>query len=168
MKTLLLTTLLALFAVQPASSEAPSPSIGTGGQDLLKTMRKAQREYYELSFSYAMSGTQTGEIYEWRSHYAEGQIRPGRRFANQYGNTCRPFAETYKVGRHHGQNTGFGCKRQGADGWCKLREGNMLNCALEKEPDTADKVASEIKAVGNKATEAAKNAESSFWSWWPF
>lgn len=165
--TMIRITLLTLICCANAAYAA-SPSIGTRGDDPLSKLDREDREYYNLSFSYAMDSTLTDDFYEWRTATAEGKIRPGQRFANNEGHTCRPFAETFKVGKMLGQASGFGCKRQGENGWCKLHDGNMLTCALDKQEGMLDKIGREATSAGQRGSLFKDEAESSFWDWWPF
>jgi hypothetical protein len=131
-------------------------------------LNDAEREYYDKSFDYALETLKDDGVYEWRTATANGVIRAGKRFISKSKSTCRSFSESYTLGKYSGGMKGFGCKREGKDGWCKLRESSMLSCAFEPPQtvfDFIEQKAGNASEIGNrKRTET----EWSFRRWWPF
>lgn len=84
-----------------------------------------------MAFDYTMEVTKSNEFYEWQGYSGNGRITPGERFVSKSGYTCRSFSESFTVAGNRGTGTGIACKRQGRDGWCRLKEGNALTCAME-------------------------------------
>ncbi len=125
----------------------------------------AEQDYYNLSFSYAMASQPEGQPYSWKTYSSSGSITPGKIFTNKDGVPCRPFVESFVINGEKGTNSGYGCQRAGKEGWCKLKEGNMLSCALEP-PAT---VLEGVMRDSGEALERGKAPVRSFWQKWsPF
>lgn len=157
------------------SLSLPHTASALGGPDFVQSLTSAEQDYYDKSFSYAMEALADDQLYEWRTSDADGKIRAGTYFTNKTGGQCRGFSEIYRIGQQEGQLSGYGCKRDGRDGWCKLREGNMMSCALEAPNSTVEQVVESVKNVQNKSTSYERQAKDyqhnkteGFWSWWPF
>lgn len=173
LKFLLISALFGLFL--SGSAFAATASVATSGDNFVHMLSSAEQDYYDKSFSYAMDTLPPEQVYEWRTNSADGKIRAGKYFNNQSGGKCRTFSEIYRIGEQEGEIIGYGCKRDGRDGWCKLREGNMMSCALESPNNTLERVVEAVHDAQNKETSTERraadykhNKESSFWSWWPF
>lgn len=138
-------------------------------QDPLPLLQPNEQSYYRGSFSYAMSVMETDQIYDWRTETSEGQIRVGQEFMSKSKVLCRPFSETYTAHGKKGQFSGYGCERDGENnGWCKLVEGNMLNCAFEPADGFLEQTVDAITDVQTQGKGYQKRATSNFWDWWPF
>lgn len=131
-------------------------------------LNEAERDYYNQSFSYAMQTMKLDQVYEWRTTTSYGSIRAGKTFLSKSKTRCRSFSETFEIHGKVGELQGYGCKRDERDGWCKLREGNMLNCALEPPDNIIDKVIDGASKAKGNANTRILTAEYNFWSWWPF
>lgn len=97
----------------------------------LSLLSDAERSYYEQIFAYTMDNTAAGESYHWASYSGAGDIHVDAPFASKSGTTCRPYSETFTVQNTPGAYHGTACKRQGRDGWCRLKPGNANTCAME-------------------------------------
>ena len=98
----------------------------------LAELSDAERKYYALSFAYTMDAVQAGTPYAWGSYSGKGEITPSAAFISKSRSVCRNFTETYTIGGAAGAGEGIGCKRNGDEGWCKLRKGQAMTCAMEK------------------------------------
>ena len=52
-------------------------------------------------------------------------------FVSKSKANCRKFTETFTVAGKNGEGYGVGCKREGSEGWCKLKTSNAHTCAME-------------------------------------
>lgn len=145
--------------------QAVETKSATNQAHLFLNMGEAERDYYGKSFSYALFILEDDKTYEWRTAESEGKIRVGKKFKGKSGVQCRSFSELFTIHRQPGQNTGFGCKRGGREGWCKLKEGDLLSCALEPPNGFFETL---LDGAGSKARGYKNKAESSFWDWLPF
>lgn len=108
------------------------PSLAVAAKQQYVSLASAEKSYYALAFSYAMSTIKTGEAYEWKTYSSNGAIRPEDPFISRSGSECREFTETFTIQGVQGENVGVGCKRKGDDGWCRLGLKQALTCAMEK------------------------------------
>lgn len=90
-----------------------------------------EREYHSFVFDYAMGNLPAGKHYDWKTFESSGRIVVGDAFTSKSKSLCRPFSEEYHFSGMSGVMTGYGCKREGREGWCMLSNDNMLSCALE-------------------------------------
>ncbi len=97
----------------------------------LSLLSDAERDYYDQIFGYAMDNTTAGENYHWASYSGQGDIHVDAVFVSKSGVPCRPYSETFTVQNVGGSYHGTACKRQGADGWCRLKPTNANTCAME-------------------------------------
>lgn len=150
------------------TSQTDSTPSGLSKPNPFTLLNDAEQDYYLKSFDYALDTLKNDAIYEWRTATSEGAIRAGKRFVSKSNATCRSFSETYSLSGISGKMSGFGCKREGKDGWCKLREGNMLSCAFESPQtvfDFIEQKAGKASEIGNRKS---SEAEWSLRRWWPF
>lgn len=108
-----------------------APGTTTIYTSTLGELTNPEKEYYEQVFSYAMAAIQPGKHYDWKSYSGGGKITVDKVFTSKSGATCRKFQETFIINNHEGKNEGVGCKREGRDGWCKLKSTDALTCAME-------------------------------------
>ena len=108
-----------------------SPSAYAAQASSLSLLSNAERDYYEQIFGYTMDNTAAGENYQWKSYSGQGDIHVDAIFISKSGTPCRPYSETFTVQNIDGAYHGTACKRQGADGWCRLKPGNANTCAME-------------------------------------
>ena len=101
-------------------------------QTQVVSLSSAEKSYYALAFSYAMETQPTGKSYDWKTYSSGGTIAPEDAFISRSGSTCRQFTESYNVQGVEGTHEGVGCKRKGAEGWCRLGMKQALTCAMEK------------------------------------
>lgn len=135
--------------------------------DPFSILSEAERDYYELAFSYALGAVDDNVAYKWKSSASSGSVTPGKRFTTDKNVECRSFSESYVLYGNQGTTTGYGCKRQGHEGWCKLKIGDALTCALEA-PDSV--YGSAEKKASRVVTESWDkfHAVEAEWDWWPF
>jgi len=119
----ILPALLLLLTASPCLAAASSP---------LALLASPEQSYYEKVFVYTMEVTKPGEKYDWAGYTGKGSISVEAPFVSKSGATCRNFSETFTVQGQPGNGKGIGCKRAGAEGWCKLKPGNALTCAMEQ------------------------------------
>lgn len=147
------------------------------GAELFNLMDDAEREYYDQMFDYVMGKTSPNTKYEWKSYASSGEITPGQPVAGK-GTVCRQFKERVNfAGKTVNSLGGMGCKRVGADGWCRLPKNDMLSCAMEAPRGAAARAARDLSDVVNSAklkandagnkVRATQNDVTSSW-WWPF
>ncbi|MBV8938394.1 MAG: hypothetical protein JO089_00955 [Alphaproteobacteria bacterium] len=148
-------------AAPPAPAAAPKPRVTYSAEQLVGLMDDAELTFYYDTFDYVMEKVKPNETFPWKTYASNGEITPAGPFAGK-GTVCRSFREVVNVKNQHGAvYEGTGCKRVGADGWCKLRKNDVLSCALEPPRSLVDRTARDagdtVKSVTNKAS-----------SWWPF
>ncbi|MDE3060528.1 MAG: hypothetical protein KGJ06_05915 [Pseudomonadota bacterium] len=97
----------------------------------LSLLSEAEQSYYQQVFAYVMENIQPGQHYDWQSYGGRGTIAVGDAFTSKSGTVCRRFSESFQVQSFPGSDVGVGCRRVGRDGWCKLRPGNAMTCAME-------------------------------------
>lgn len=100
---------------------------GTGGH----TLSDAEKVYYLQSFDYAMSMMADGQTHTWESFNGKGTIAPRQLYTSKSKANCRQFSENFTIGGYAGTQEGIACKRNGKDGWCRIKSGNVESCALE-------------------------------------
>lgn len=138
---------IAFAALGISSAHAAPPAAG---------LSDAEQEYYEKVFDYAMGTVKPGETYKWESYGGKGEIAPGENFVSKSKAVCRNFTESYAIGGKQGKADGIACRREGREGWCRLKEGNALTCALEETASDMQKRlkdANDVAAVGKSWTE---------------
>lgn len=119
----------------------------------------AEVEYYRQVFDYTMAVTKAGEHYDWESYSGKGSLTPGEVFVSKSGANCRSFSETYTIGTTSASAEGVACKREGKDGWCRLRKVDAQTCAMEPPASLAEKATRGTQdAVG-----AAKDVMGKAW-----
>lgn len=144
----------------------PLPAFAELRGEPFSTLDQVDRDYYARSFSYAMAAVKDGETHAWKGNGGSGSITPGERFKAPSGVTCRGFAETYVISGQSGNNQGFGCKRDEREGWCKLKEGDMLSCAFEPPDGLIDELTEDTLELYNKTGNRKQRIENTWW--WPF
>lgn len=97
----------------------------------LDDLSGAEQSYHEKIFDYVMNNVDPDKSYDWSSFSGKGTIKVGQPFVSKSRSSCRPFAEDFTIGGSAGAISGYACKRAGDDGWCRLKTGAMLSCALE-------------------------------------
>ncbi|MFO0390216.1 MAG: hypothetical protein ACK502_10950 [Alphaproteobacteria bacterium] len=102
---------------------------GDGGH----TLSDAEKIYYLQSFDYAMGMMPDGQPHTWESYNGKGTIAPRQLYASKSKANCRQFSENFTIGGYSGTQEGIACKRQGKDGWCRIKTGNPETCALEEK-----------------------------------
>ncbi|NBX03060.1 MAG: hypothetical protein EBR02_03140 [Alphaproteobacteria bacterium] len=120
-------TALSFFCLTAFGAQAAQQQYAT-----LAQLSDAERKYYALSFSYTMDAIAPGASYAWGSYSGKGNIAPQEKFISKSKSLCRKFTESFNIGGLQGGNDGVACKRNGDDGWCKLRKGQVMTCAMEK------------------------------------
>jgi hypothetical protein len=111
----------------------PLPALASGKAvpSSLSQLSDAERSYYDQIFGYTMDNINGGQTYSWASYSGNGTIHVQEVFMSKSGYPCRDYSETFKVQGIDGAYHGTACKRQGKDGWCRLKPGNANTCAME-------------------------------------
>jgi hypothetical protein len=124
MRPLLSSLFLALSAPSAAFAVSVLPAELSG-------LASAEKSYYEKVFDYSMDVMKPNEAYTWKSYGGSGNITPGELFLSKSKAKCRTFGENFNIGERTGAAEGVACKRDGNDGWCRLKKDNALTCAME-------------------------------------
>lgn len=117
------TAILILLAAPAWAAAEVSPLVG---------LSDAEQSYHEQVFDYTMDNIQPGDKFDWASYSGKGSISVGKPFVSKSGAHCRDYTEKFTVQEQKGEVKGISCKRAGSDGWCKLKIGDALTCAMEK------------------------------------
>lgn len=109
----------------------PAPAFAKAEPSSLSRLTSAEKSYYEQIFAYTMDNIQPGQKYEWKTYSGNGIIHVSDVFTSKSGVPCRNYSETFNVQARAGAYQGIACKRQGKEGWCRLKPGNAQTCAME-------------------------------------
>ena len=118
------TAILLLFILCPLSGAQAAVSP-------LSQLSDPEKTYYTKIFDYTMQTVPVDGTYQWASYDGKGSITLSNPFTSKSGAICRNFTESFVVKGQSGADKGVGCKRNGADGWCKLDASNAMTCAME-------------------------------------
>lgn len=121
----------------------------------------AEITYYKQVFDYTMAVTKPGEKYEWQSYNGNGYLKPDVSFISKSGATCRNFSEEYTIGVSKGYAEGVACKRDGKDGWCRLKKIDAMTCAMERAESFFDYTVNTVQTVN----QSSKDALGGFQDW---
>ncbi len=142
-----------------------------------------ERDYYDRVFSYAMETQAEDQEFPWKTYASYGIFMAKAPFESKQGTVCRPFQERFTIGGESSAYAGFACRRVGEEGWCKLKEGDFLSCALSPRPSFVDQAVEDAERtlqrgenslntqIGQAKQDAAdvKPRARSFWdNLWPF
>lgn len=144
---------------QVLASQAPAD-----GKDklLYSGLNEYQRDYYFRVFDYTMDNIKAGKSYHWDARVAKGDIAVGEKYLSKSQSICRNFTEIFEVGKQAEKNEGVACKRNGGNGWCKLKYQDARTCALENPQNTTDKMLNDTDSVLDKGEEFLRNTKD----WW--
>ena len=157
---LFLVVIFGLFWIWPVIfSDTPS-TIPTDSS--LTQLSEVEQQYYQQIFDYTMTVTKPGESYSWKSAENSGAISVSKSFSSKSGATCRVFTERYIIGGSEGSAEGIGCKREGRDGWCRLKKGDALTCSMEKPAGLLDRASRGSQDV----VESSKGVWGEIKGWW--
>jgi len=121
-----------------AASDEGDPAKAHSVEKLIGAMSDNERVYYYQSFDYAMTNAKPGGKYEWASYGGNGYFTVDAPFVHR-STVCRNFRETITNPRLYTVSSeGAGCKRLGAEGWCKLKKGDALTCDMESSQGILD------------------------------
>jgi len=98
----------------------------------LNGLSEAEQSYHDKVFDYTMDTVNPDNKYDWASYSGNGSIKVGKPFISKSSANCREFTEDYTVQGTEGKSKGYGCKRAGGNGWCRLKSDEALTCALEQ------------------------------------
>lgn len=107
------------------------PSIPVAPGSSAAGLSPAELEYYRQVFDYTMTNIEAGKPYEWGSYGGKGAISPGVLFISKSQSACREFSENIQIGGRLETRDGIACRREGGNGWCRLRKDQALTCAME-------------------------------------
>lgn len=121
------------FALWLAVSVAPYDCLAAAPAEpsSLSKLSSAEKTYYSQIFAYTMDNIEAGRRFEWKTHSGSGNIHVEKTFISKSGVPCRNYAETFQVQDVRGAYQGVACKRQGKEGWCRLKPSNAHTCAME-------------------------------------
>jgi surface antigen len=120
-----------IFQKSPVSTVVPTGS-ALGG------MTDVEQQYYRQVFDYVMEEVKADSPYDWQTASGRGTINASAPFESKSGATCRSFSESYTIGGNGGSVEGVACRRQGRDGWCRLKRSDALTCAMEPPGGVVD------------------------------
>jgi hypothetical protein len=127
---------------------------------ILLLLADAESNYYEDIFSYAMETVPNGKSYQWQTASgASGTLLIQAEFPSKSSTTCRPYAESFVIAGQEGTASGYGCRRVGREGWCRIlqtRDAPVLSCALEKSPTEYDRKKLEVEQGVQRGKEIGK------------
>ncbi len=121
----------------------------------------ADRAYRTKVFDYAMESVAKDQSYTWTSPNASGIITVEDFYISKSKSDCRKYVEVYRVGKEQFDSIGVACRRNGADGWCRIPPGGAQTCALEAPrgaPDTLGKKAGDAVEDAGELVGKAKGA----------
>lgn len=121
-----------------------------------------QREYYQRIFNYVMENYKDEKPYEWKSGAEKGSILVSKQYISKSKSLCRNFSESFVVNGEAGKYEGVTCKREGNNGWCRLKNDNARTCALEEPEGTVDKIMRDADGAMDKSNEFIRNTKD----WW--
>jgi len=91
-----------------------------------------EKQYYIQVFDYVMTNLNAKDKYDWKSSDPNlGTIVVGETFISKSSSTCRAFSESYIIGDNKSTAEGIACKREGNEGWCRLKKTDAQTCAME-------------------------------------
>lgn len=121
-----------------------------------------QRDYYLRVFNYTMDNSKDNKAYHWETGAAKGDIRVSKEYISKSKSLCRNFTETFKIDGQVGKSEGAACKRDGNNGWCRLKHEDAHTCALEEPQGVADKLMNDAEGALGKGNEMIRNTKD----WW--
>lgn len=121
-----------------------------------------QRDYYLRVFNYVMDNIKNDEPYHWESNKEKGDIRVGEEYISKSKSLCRNFTETFVIDNQSGKSEGAACKRDGNNGWCRLKNTDAHTCALEEPEGFTDNLINDAEGVLGKGNEMIRNTKD----WW--
>lgn len=150
-------------APQPASPVITDEKFAA---NLFASLPDVEKDYYGQVFAYSMIATQPGQPYEWKSNVAAGRITAQAAFISKSNSYCRPFTEQLTVDGKTASSSGYGCRREGRDGWCRLKpNAGMLSCALEPPETSIGRVIRDGSERLDRNQSRARSAENNFDHW---
>ncbi len=153
MKALFILLILSLPFQAMARGSYLNPSTELSGK---------QREYYIKTFNYAMNNVKDEKPYQWKVGTAKGEIRIGKEYISKSKSLCRNFTETFVIDDQTGTSEGAACKRDGNNGWCRLKNTDAHTCALEEPEGTFEKFTNDAEGTLDKGNEIIRNTKD----WW--
>lgn len=126
---IILILVLALFWAWPKIFDDTPSTIPPDSP--LAQLSNVEKQYYQQIFDYTMEAVKPGGSYGWESAGNSGTISVSKNFLSKSGSNCRIFNERFFINGVEGNDSGVGCKREGREGWCRLRKQDALTCAME-------------------------------------
>lgn len=123
----------------PANTQLLPPNLPSA------QLSEAEIVYYQQVYDYTMAVTKPDEPYAWQTYSSEGSITAGKIFVSKSGATCRNFSEQFRVNEVKGTAEGVACKRDGKEGWCRLKTADALTCAMESPANIIEGVGKSVK-----------------------
>mgnify|MGYP001591778159 FL=1 len=122
-----------------------------------------QRIYYIRVFNYTMDNIKANESFHWDAIPNKGDIHVGEEYISKSKALCRDFTETFEINKKAEKRSGTACKRDGNNGWCKLKNTDKAStCALEEPQGITDKVINNIESTLGTGGEMLRNTKD----WW--
>ena len=164
MKFILFIIAVLAFAFWFVASKPPAPVPQTESlahSASFAELSDAEKDYYLKVFAYVMETVQPGQPYAWQTYGAKGVISAQEKFLSKSKYDCRSYAEIFYVGTTPYPYEGVACKRQGREGWCRLKKTDALTCALEPPENTLEETLRDAR----DAREHGKGVWGKFQGW---
>lgn len=117
--------------------EPQTPEPAPSHQGHSGSLTAAEQQYYLTMFDYTMDNVQPGHSQSWSTHSANGRITVEEPFLSKSKSNCRRYTESIAFANKQHASQGVACKRQGDNGWCRLKENGPLTCAMESRVSVA-------------------------------
>jgi len=155
--------LLAIFIIWIWPIIFQKSAVDIPADSSLRELTDVEQKYYREIFDYTMTAVPAGESFEWQTVNGMGKIHASTPFTSKSGAFCRNFWETYAIGGENGKNEGIACKRDGQEGWCRLKKTHALTCAMESPGGIVEKTVRSTEDV----IKAGKDALGKVKNWGP-
>ena len=150
--TIIVLAAVAYWFVYMRGDEAPPPPLTYSAS--FSALSDAEKAYYEKMFDYSMDMMRPGQGYDWQTYGGKGKITAGEPFVSKSNVHCRPFDEVFYAGETPYRYEGIACKRQGREGWCRLKKTDALTCALERMESPVTKGARQVILKGGEVVDS--------------
>ncbi len=134
----------------------------------LASLTEPEQTYYTQIFDYTMDNVAGGSTYDWQSANGQGSISVSDAYVSKSGSTCRNFTETYSVYERMGSGAGAACRREGREGWCRLKMNGALTCAMEPPSNIFEEKLRDTTEFMDVLGTKSRSAKHSWDDWSPF
>lgn len=109
-----------------------------------------------------MENVKEGNSFKWNVSVGNGEIFVGKIYLSKSKSMCRDFKEIFAIGENKGKIEGVSCKRDGNNGWCRLKKENAHTCALEEPQGFFDQITNDFESTVNQSSEWWRGTKD----WW--